>query len=129
MILVLTTLLHGLATLPPLTSEHPFRYAYSAHVIATTILSAVWHLKGQPNGLIMSLDYSFIAIWFFYDMGLMSQIPNSDKPQIILATIFILCLHELCSADQNYEVYHSLWHIASVIKCIYVSYMLFKVDS
>ena len=129
MILVLTTLLHGLATLPPLTSEHPFRYAYSAHVIATTILSSVWHLKGQPNGLIMYLNYSFTAIWFFYDMGLMSQIKESDRPLIILASLFILCLHEVYSADQNYEVYHSLWHIASAIKCTYVSYTLFKGDS
>ena len=62
MILVLTTLLHSLAILPPLISNHPFRYAYSSHVIAAMILSAIWHLKGQPNSAIMYLNYSFTMI-------------------------------------------------------------------
>jgi len=125
MILVLTTLCHLLSTLPALTSTHSFRYAYSTHVVATTILSAIWHLKGQPEGAFMYLDYSFTAIWFFYDMGLMTYLPNLDKLSIIAANIFILSLHELCSYPQNYTVYHSLWHIASAIKCFYVSYKLF----
>jgi hypothetical protein len=125
MILVLTTLLHVLAILPPLISNHPFRFAYSAHAIATTFLSAVWHLKGQPDGVIMYLDYSFTTIWFIYDMGLMVHLPDSNKHTILIATLCVLCLHQVCSAEQNYDVYHSLWHIASAIKCTYVSYTLF----
>ena len=127
MILVLTTLLHLLATIPPFSSTHPFRYAYISVVFATTLISAVWHLKGQPEGLLLYLDYSFTAIWFFYDMGLIGNLPNAEKAKIITASFSILCLHEVCSAEQNYAVYHSLWHIASAIKCIYVSFNIFTV--
>jgi hypothetical protein len=127
MILPFTTLFHFLAVIPPLATTHPFRYAYSAVVATTTILSAVWHLKGQPEGVYQYLDYSFITIWFFYDMGFMARLPDMDKAKIITISFFILCLHLVCSAEQNYEVYHSLWHIASSIKCVYVSYMLFIV--
>ena len=126
MILVLTTLLHSLATIPPLISNHSFRYAYSSHVIAAMILSAIWHLKGQPNSAIMYLNYSFAVVWFIYDMGMMSSLSDLEKIKIVAANVFILCLYDICSADQNYEVYHSLWHIASTIKCAYVSYKIFR---
>ena len=125
MILVLTTLLHLLATIPPLTSTHPFRYAYASVVVATIFLSALWHFKGQPEGLLLYLQYSFTAIWFFYDMGMISTLPADTKAKVITASLFVLCLHEVCSAEQNYAVYHSLWHIASAIKCIYVSLNIF----
>ena len=125
MILVLTTFCHLLSTLPALTSAHSFRYAYSTHVVASTILSAIWHLKEQPEGAFMYMDYSFIAIWFFYDMGLMSHLPNLEQVKIVAASIFVLCLHEVCSYPHNYAVYHSLWHIASAIKCLYVSCKVF----
>ena len=88
MILVLTTLLHSLATIPPLISEHPFRYAYSSHVIAATILSSLWHLKGQPNSAIMYLNYSFAVVWFIYDMGMMRSLPDIEKIKIVAASIF-----------------------------------------
>ena len=125
MILPLTTLFHFLAVIPPLATTHPFRHAYSAIIATTTILSAVWHLKGQPEGVYQYLDYSFTTIWFFYDMGLMSHLPNLDQLSIIAANIFIMSLHELCSYPENYAVYHSLWHIVSAIKCLYVSCKLF----
>jgi hypothetical protein len=126
MILPLTTLFHILAVIPPLTSTHSFRHAYSAVIVATTILSGLWHLKGQPEGVYQYLDYSFTTIWFFYDMGLMTRLPDMDKAKILTISFFILCLHLVCSAEQNYEIYHSVWHIASSMKCIYVSYMLFR---
>ena len=125
MILVLTTLLHSLATIPPLTSDHSFRYAYSSHVIAATILSSLWHWKDQPNSALMYLNYSFAVVWFIYDMGMMRPLSDVEKVKIVAANIFILCLYDICSADQNYAVYHSLWHIASTIKCAYVSYKIF----
>ena len=128
MILILTTLFHLLATIPPFTSTHPFRYPYMSMVVATTFLSAIWHLKGQPEGLLLYLDYSFTAIWFFYDMGLICNLPNIDKAKIITASFSVLCLHEVCSAEENYAVYHSLWHIASAVKCLYVSFNIFTAD-
>ena len=125
MILILTTLFHLLAAIPPFLSTHPFRYPYISVVFATTFLSAIWHLKGQPEGLLLYLHYSFTAVWFFYDMGLLRPLPTAEKAKIITASFFVLCLHEVCSAEQNYAVYHSLWHIASVLKCLYVSFNIF----
>ena len=134
MILIFSTLFHLLATIPPLNSNHPFRYAYTSVIITATLLSALWHYKQQTQtqqeylseGVLLYLDYSFATIWFFYDMGMVSQLPHPEKLPIIVSSIFILCLHQLCSAEQNYVIYHSLWHIASAVKCVYVSYKLFK---
>jgi hypothetical protein len=145
MILIFSTLFHLLATIPPLNSNHPFRYAYTSVIITATLLSALWHFKQQSEshslllsqeqkqeqqqylseGVLLYLDYSFATIWFFYDMGMVSQLPYPEKLPIIVSTVLILCLHQICSAEQNYAIYHSLWHIASAIKCVYVSYKLF----
>ena len=126
MILVLTTLFHLFATIPPLLSYHPFRHAYSAIVVGTTGLSALWHWKGQPPGLYQYLDYSFTAIWFFLDVGFMSPLPFIEKLKILILCFLLEWIHELCSAKQNYEIYYSLWHLISSAKCVYVSYLLFR---
>jgi hypothetical protein len=127
MILVLTTLFHLLATIPPLMSDHPFRYAYSSIVVGTTSMSALWHWKGQSPGIYQYLDYSFTAIWFFYDIHCMSHLSYIEKLKILIASFFLVWIHELCSAEQNYKINHSLWHIISSAKCLYVSYLLFRV--
>lgn len=106
--LVITTLPHYL----PLLLHRPNPdYRYMKLIFLATTLSVAYHLN-ESNSLITALDYLVAGALAYHETKI-------HKHGLVLNSI--LFLTNLMVLVENYTFYHSLWHLASVAKTIYIS--------
>ena len=127
--LILTSCLHYLALIPILIkyrnkSLADFNKLYRNTIIISTTISIVWHYFDESY-ILFYFDYIVVLLWFCQDI-LWSVLIN--KPIIIYLNIIIGILHFLVRYSGNYVLYHSIWHVISAIKCIYISWVIQKYD-
>jgi hypothetical protein len=120
--LIITSSLHYLALIPILIkyrnkSMSDFTKLYRNTIIFSTTFSIFWHYFDQSY-ILFYFDYIIALLWFCQDI-LWSLIVN--KPIIIYLNIIIFLLNFLVRYSGNYVLYHSIWHVISSIKCIYIS--------
>jgi hypothetical protein len=124
-ILALTTAPHYLTIIPLNIKCTELTLRYNYIIIISTSFSIMWHLQGEPYGLLMGLDYLFAGIWGTYDFILALDEKNRKcfmgLIQILLLNCFMVYTNYSIVYDDSYVFYHSLWHIMSVAKCYYVS--------
>ena len=107
--LVITTLPHYL----PLLLHRPNPdYRYMKLIFLATTLSVAYHLTNESNSLVTALDYLAAAALAYHETKI-------HKHGLLLNSI--LFLTNLMVPVENYTFYHSLWHLASVAKTIYIS--------
>jgi hypothetical protein len=110
--LVLTSSFHFFA-LVPLYPQY-FNYFYTMWWISlSTICSMTWHALSEPYGI---LDYTGAVGWFLMEMWMTRQ--------RVLAFGLNMCVffaNRAISRCSSYSFYHSLWHIASAVKCVAVA--------
>jgi hypothetical protein len=106
--LVATTVPHYFAIL--LHRPNP-DYTYMKLIFLSTTLSVAYHLTDESNLLITALDYLAAATLAYHE----------TKYTHGLLLNSILFLTNLMVPVENYTFYHSLWHLASVAKTIYLS--------
>jgi hypothetical protein len=122
--LILSTLPHYLAVYPLLfVRPHSKKdiYNYKILILMSVNLSVLYHLSGESVYIAVP-DYYLAFIWCLYDLFLSAQ--NKNKFYLILfLNLFIFYLN--LSVDQmNYEIDHSVWHLLSAAKCVWVSRMI-----
>ena len=125
-LLILTTSLHYLAIIPIIAKygyiKIPnFNRIYLNIILVSTTLSIIWHRFNK----LMYPDYFFAGLWFIQDI-LWSLL--LIQPYIIYLNIIIFGLNIITNYMNNYIIYHSLWHVISALKCIYISYIIHKID-
>ena len=108
--LVLSTSLHYLALIP----DTNLRYRLTLGI--STSLSVVWHIYGEPDGLLFYLDYLFAFLWLLQDLRL-----SKGSFEYISANALIFIININILYDKDYIVNHSLWHCLSALKCIYLA--------
>ena len=113
--IVLSTLPHYLAI------AYSENTGYTITILASSTLSVVWHALGEPDGILMYLDYFAALCWFLYEVHLGK---NKMLVTIILLNGVVFTLNRLIPQEQ-YVFYHSIWHILSSMKSIYVSRQLY----
>ena len=106
--LVATTVPHYIAIL--LHRPNP-DYTYMRLIFLATTLSIAYHLTDESNLLITALDYLVAGALAYHETKI-------HKHGLLLNSI--LFLTNLIPVE-NYTFYHSLWHLASVAKTIYIS--------
>ena len=120
--LILTTLPHYLTLF---VSPTPW---YSWVVFTSSTLSVVWHLADEPaTSPLGQLDHILAAVWMLTDVYYLGAanklalalIPNS---LIFITTPLVTYLDQ--KQIVSYYVGHSIWHILSAIKSIFVAYMI-----
>lgn len=117
--LILTTLPHLLAVY-----WAPTQY-YAGIIVTSTLASAVWHVNhGYTTGVI---DHLIACVWGATDLWLSYE--TKYFYTIVSCNGFIVISNNLVTfLDRNnivsYEICHSVWHIISSIKAIYVAYLL-----
>lgn len=113
---VLTTLLHFVALL----SASCRHWLYLGVVTLSVTNSVAWHWLNEPPGLLMWADYSFAAIWAALDLALC---PTSDAFALTLLVFLANHLTDKLAASgvASYTVLHSLWHVLSTVKAVYIS--------
>lgn len=107
---VITTLPHYLAAVPTLLPVD-----YKAIVLASSTLSVIWHIQGEPTNLWFYLDYGGAGVWFLADVYYGNKV---NKNEIVFLNLMIFFLNIYL------KEYHAFWHILSCMKCIYVSRQL-----
>ena len=118
-LLVLSTLAHYLAIYPLFYLKD--KYNYKSVIIISVNLSVLYHLSGESVYFLVP-DYCFAGIWFVYDLFL--SIQNTNNFYLILfLNLFIFYLN-LSVNELNYEIDHSVWHLLSAAKCVWVSRMI-----
>ena len=108
--LVLSTIPHYLS----------IRFPWNSHnyiIIASSTFSALWHFYGEPKTLLYYLDYFFALVWFLTDI-----LRSRKFLKTIIALNAIVFITNICiKYNSDYWLYHSLWHLLSSEKCLYVS--------
>jgi hypothetical protein len=107
--LVITTLPHYLAIVY---SENT---GYTITILASSTLSVIWHSLGEPDGILMYLDYTLAVCWFLWELYLFK-----NKKMILCLNGIIFTLNRLIP-QEHYIFYHSIWHLLSSMKAIYIS--------
>lgn len=110
--LVLSTLPHYLAIV------YSTNIGYTITILASSTLSVIWHGAGEPDGVLMYLDYSLALCWFLYELYL-----GKNKGLIILLNGVVVTLNRLIP-QEHYIFYHSIWHILSSMKVIYIALII-----
>jgi hypothetical protein len=128
-LLVLTSSLHYLAVIPIiLTYQNKplpfFNRIYRNTILYSTTISILWHFFNETYKLVF-LDYGLAIVWFIQDV-LWSFLLS--KPSMIHLNIIIFILHFLVRYTGDYVLYHSIWHVISSIKCLYISYVIKHYD-
>ena len=107
--LILTTVPHYLALLYIPRPD----YTYMRLIFLATTLSIAYHLN-ESDSFIITLDYLAAAALAYHEAKI-------HKHGLLLnGLLFVTNLIPL----ENYTLYHSLWHLASVAKTIYIARQL-----
>jgi hypothetical protein len=120
--LILTTLPHYLTLL---VSPTP---TYSVIIFCSTTLSVAWHYADEPvTSHLGKLDHAAAALWFAADLYYFSKI--HELPLALILNGLIAAMNVTVSyLDQRkmvpYYVGHSVWHIFSAIKSVFLAYIL-----
>ena len=125
--LILTCSLHYLAMIPIklqfLKINLPF---FNQMYINTIFLSTTFGILAhylETNYLIWKIDYIIAGLWFLEDVLWSFELENY---MVIFLNIFVFGLNTLATYTNNYIMYHSIWHVISAIKCIYISFLIQK---
>uniref|UniRef100_A0A6C0BI68 Uncharacterized protein n=1 Tax=viral metagenome TaxID=1070528 RepID=A0A6C0BI68_9ZZZZ len=116
--LVASTLPHLLA-IGPIYTVYP---GYGILIFTSTTASVLWHAYGEPVGTLLLLDYGLAGIWGAYDLWL--GVRKGLLLRFILLNMIVAYVNTKISRGTGYATYHSLWHLLSCAKAIYVSWLI-----
>lgn len=119
MITVISTLPHYLALLFTAKSA-----LYSFVIFSSSSCSVYWHILGEPRNEVWILDYMLAYMWFIAELAL---IPTEYALRVTLLNFLVLVVNKWADRSRNYDLHHSIWHLLSAAKSIYVAW-LFSLD-
>lgn len=120
--LVFSTILHFFSILP-LIKYYTHTSGYIIIISLSTSFSILYHLTGESNKIITIIDYSFATIWGIYDIYFGYRYRN-DLYKFILGNTVVFFLNIQIPYDDNYRLYHSIWHLINAIKCYYIASLI-----
>ena len=122
-LLILTTALHYAAIIPIYYSfKETFNRIYINTILYSTTVSVVWYFFQQSTTLLY-FEYFLATLWFLEDI-LWSKL--LEKKRIVYLNFIVFLLNALKSEVE----YDFVWkcNLLSVIKCVYVSYLINTYD-
>jgi hypothetical protein len=123
-LIIFITCLHYLAIIPIIPSQNQFfNRLYIYTILLSTTTSIIWELN--KNNFLLVLDYLFVILWFVQDL-LWSFL--LQQKIIIYLNIIIFIISIITTNLIDYKSWYTIGHIESVIKSIYVSYLIYKYD-
>ena len=94
---------------------------YPLIACSSTTLSLLYHSYGESNQFITACDYLMALVWAVYDLRLSSR---STYRIILFLNALIFLINMSIAYDKHYAFYHSVWHLISATKSLYVSHLL-----
>ena len=124
--IILTSSFHYISIYPliqycNINNIHIFHYINI--ILISSSFSILYHTFNESNHVITFIDYFLAVIWGLYDI-LLSLSDDFRIIKIFVMNFIIFITNKCISYDDDYEYYHSIWHIISAIKCFYVSLLI-----
>lgn len=116
--LIASTLPHLLAVVP----VYRLYPGYGILIFTSTTASVLWHAYGEPIGPLFLLDYGLAGAWGAYDAWIGMR--KGLLLRFILLNMIVAYVNTKISRGTDYATYHSLWHLLSCAKAIYVSWII-----
>ena len=125
MYLVISTIPHFYSIVPLVKYYKNHTFGYINTIILSTIFSILYHAYGESNHIINILDYLAAMIWFSYDIYMGYTYTNRRAFfKIVLGNGMVFCINTQIPYNSYYILNHSLWHLISSYKCVYVSNLI-----
>ena len=111
-------------------NDNKYYIVYIVTVIISSTLSLYWHILKEPKNIVFYADYLFAVIWTILEIILITIKGDfSDIIAVIFLNKLVFITNQLVNYLSKkdiiiYEKGHSIWHILSSLKCIYVSYLI-----
>jgi hypothetical protein len=125
-LVVLSAFLHYIPIGILVRSSQPAFIGYAAVISCSTTLSVVWHYLEEPGGAIQYADYAMATVWSLYALYLMH---DSHVIPCVFLEVCVGAANLLISLGSQYQlfdykIWHTLWHILSAIKSMYIAWLL-----
>lgn len=98
--------------------------AYIHIILFSATLSVLYHTYEERHRVITFLDYTMALVWFVADIYMSIQYLDNYGAIQVLSLNGITVATNMLASPENYVVEHSVWHLLSATKCIYVSYSI-----
>ena len=101
---------------------------YRAIVFQSTALSVLWHASNLPgNSYLGILDHAWALLWAVMDLWYAKT--HYAQNSVLIWNYYIILLsklvHELAEKQYvSYTIGHSIWHIVSAIKSLYITWLI-----
>jgi hypothetical protein len=122
--LILSTL-PRLLSVAPLLPYVPLLHRYILTILCSTTLSVLYHVTGEANPWITTMDYGVAFLWAAYDLHLgLTYTSLWDFGMILCLNGASMLLNVCVSHNHTYVVHHSLWYLVNAAKCYRVAQIL-----
>lgn len=118
-LLMISTLPHFLSVIPLLHNPNFIRFGYISVIVASSTFSILYHIN-EESQIIATIDYLLAFIWFAYDIKLGYRF----RQQFFVLNGLVFLMNILIPYNKYYVTIHSIWHIISALKCLYISYSI-----
>jgi len=128
--IVLTTLPHFLALIFVIGKSEVCFIVYSVVVALSATASITWHIRHESRDWFLVVDYGLAFAWFIMDVVIAST--RTDVRTTLLVCVLNLLVfgtnmgqsHFAGKGTAAYEWAHSVWHLLSCAKAIYIAFIL-----
>ena len=124
MSLILSTLPHFFTAMP-LMQYYEYTAGHIHVILVSTTFSIAYHATAESNDMIRKIDYCLAFLWFLHELYNGYRFTHRSLYKILLSNLVVFLIN-LYTPIQSYQVYHSLWHILSASKSMYVSSIIAK---
>jgi len=108
--------------------SYPISDNYACVVVVSSSLSLIWHATHERYTTIFVADYFFAMVWTLFEL---SFADSSFIGRVILLNAAVAFLNALTDSMSfyrivSYDAAHTVWHIISSGKAIYVASCLLE---
>lgn len=99
---------------------------YTLIVLHSCFLSVAWHSETPHTRLVGIIDYALAGAWQAADTWYFWDTPYFWTV-ICCNSIVFLCNQAVDKLKISYDIWHSVWHLVSAAKAIYVASLFAKI--
>lgn len=96
---------------------------YAGIICISSSLSIAWHIHREPRNMLFYLDYIFALAWSIGDI-VMAPLLQSMLLNLCVLSANLLSDYLAKKGIIPYDIGHSIWHVMSSAKSIYISYLV-----
>jgi hypothetical protein len=103
---------------------------YTSIIIMACLSSYIWHKKHEPNNYLLVTDYTFAGLLSTYEITDTYKYNQKFLYLSIYLNLSVLLFNKMVYVLSKYKIinynkFHSVYHIFSACKTIFISYLTY----